>query len=236
MSGASIDELWPKFRAVAETGEAAWQALAAALFPVLLPIASYQPIGRMKKDRDAPREIATRVLERLHAKAVAAIHKLCTAEPPPPLEAWLRVLVRHAVIDMICDEFEFECATERRDARWISLDTLVSAPGAAPDSLVEKRRAVLAFIAAAVARVEAVSHEKSGDDVLAALATEWGIARIHVRRLVQRRARYLAVIEAVLVGHSYPEVATQLGVTRREVELTVQYVKELLAARRFAVI
>ena len=235
-SGKTIDELWPMFRAVAQSGESAWQALAAALFPALLPIASYQPIGRMKKDRDAPPEIATRVLERLHAKEFAAIHKLCAADPPPPLEAWLRVLVRHAAIDTIRDEPEFERATERRDARWISLDTLVSTPGAAPDSLVEKRRAVIAFIAAAVARVEAVSREKSGDDVLAALATEWGIARIHVRRLVQRGARYLAVIEAVLDGHSYPEVASQQGVTRREVELTVQYVEELLAARRFAVL
>ena len=120
------------------------------------------------------------------------------------------------------------------DARWISLDTLVSSPGPAPDSLVEKRRAVIGFIAAAVARVEAVSREKSGDDVLAHLAAEWSVGRIHVRRLVQRGARYLAVIEAVLAGHSYPEVAEQQNITRREVELTVQYIEELLAARRFA--
>jgi DNA-directed RNA polymerase specialized sigma24 family protein len=229
-----LDALWPQFRAVVANGESAWQSLAAALFPALLPIAAFQPVGRLRKDQDTAREIVTRVLERLHAREFSAVKKLCAAEPPPPLEAWLRVLVRHAAIDAVRDEPEFERATQRRDARWISLDTLVSMPGAVPDSLVEKRRSVLAFIAAAVARVEAVSREKTGDDVLAALATEWAIGRIHVRRLVQRGARYLAVIEAVLAGHSYPEVADQQGITRREVELTVQYVEELLAARRFA--
>jgi hypothetical protein len=231
---ATLDDLWPLFRAVVASGEAAWQPLAAALFPALLKLAGHQPIGRMRNDKDAAHEISTRVLERLHRREFAAIHKLCAAEPTPKLDAWLRVLVRNAAIDAVRDAPEFERATERRDARWISLDTLVSTPGALPDSLVEKRRTVLAFIAAAVARVEAVSREKSGDDVLAALATEWGIGRIHVRRLVQRGARYLAVIDAVLAGNSYPEVAEQQAITRREVELTVQYVEELLAARRFA--
>jgi hypothetical protein len=230
----SLDDLWPQFRAVAADGELAWKALAAALHPALLRLAAHQPIGRLRNDKDVPHEIATRVLERLHAKEFAAVKKLCAAEAAPPLEAWLRVLVKNAAIDVVRDAPEFERKTEARDARWISLDTLVSTPGALPDSLVEKRRAVLAFIATAVGRVEAVSREKSGDDVLAALAAEWAIGRIHVRRLVQRGARYLEVIEAVLAGHSYPEVAEQLGSTRREVELTVQYVEELLVARRFA--
>lgn len=234
MTTPSPDTLWPQFRAVASEGEPAWKALAAALHPMLLRFAAYQPIGRLRADKDAPHEIATRVLERLHAKDFGSIKKLCAAEPSPPLEAWLRVLVRNAAIDLVRDQPEFERKTGARDARWISLDTLVSTPGAPPDSLVEKRKTVLAFITAAVSRVNEVARDKEPDDVLAVLSAEWGIARIHVRRLLQRGARYLAVIEAVLAGHSYPEVAAQQGSTRREIELTVQYVEELLAARRFA--
>lgn len=230
------DDLWPQFRAVADQGEAAWQALAATLFPALLKLAGHQPIGRLRTDKDAAHEIATRVLERLHAREFAAIHKLCAAEPRPTLEAWLRVLVRNAAFDVVRAAPEFERATEQRDARWISLATLTSSPGAPPDSLVEKRRAVIAFVAAAVARVAAVAKDKTADDVLAALSAEWGIARIHVRRLLQRGPHYVEVIEAVLAGHSYPEVAEQLQRTRREIELVVQYIEELLAARRFAVV
>lgn len=229
----SLDELWPQFRAVASDGEPAWQALAAALHPAVLRLAGHQPIGRLRNDKDAAHEITTRVLERLHARDFTAIKKLCAAEHAPSLEAWLRVLVKNAAIDVVRGAPEFERKTDARDARWISLDTLVSTPGV-PDSLVEKRRAVIAFITAAVGRVDAVAKDKAPDDVLAALSAEWGIARIHIRRLLQRGARYLAVIEAVLAGHSYPEAAEQLGSTRREVELTVQYVEELLAARRFA--
>lgn len=234
-SAPKLDDLWPRFRAVASDGEPAWQALAAALHPVVLRFAAHPPIGRLRNDKDVAHEIATRVLERLHAREFAAIAKLCAADPAPPLEAWLRVLVKNAAIDVVREAPEFERKTEARDARWISLDTLVSTAGADPDSLVEKRNAVIAFITAAVARVDAVAKDKEPDEVLALLSAEWGIARIHIRRLLQRGARYLAVIDAVLAGHSYPEVAAKLGSTRREVELTVQYIEELLAARRFAV-
>jgi len=229
-----IDALWPAFRAVAERGEAAWPALAAALFPILLPIAKRQPIGRLRASEDAPHEIVTRVLENLHARELAAIVKLCATEPPPVLAAWLRVVVRRAGIDYMRDSPEYERATARRDPRWISLATLTSsAPARGPDSLVEKRTTLLAFLRAAVARADAETRDH-GEDALARLASEWDIPRIHVRRLVQRGATYLRVIDAVLAGHSYPEVATALAISRREVELTVFYIEELLAARKFA--
>jgi DNA-directed RNA polymerase specialized sigma24 family protein len=54
-----------------------------------------------------------------------------------------------------------------------------------------------------------------------------------VRRLVQKGTQYLGVLGAVLEGHSYPETADKLGITRREVELTVRYIEELLQARGF---
>ena len=41
------------------------------------------------------------------------------------------------------------------------------------------------------------------------------------------------MLSNVLEGMSYPETATKLGVTRREVELTVRYIEEFLRARRF---
>jgi len=229
-----MDNLWTELRVVAERGEAAWPALTAALFPALLPIAARQRIGRARANEDAPREIVTRVLEQLHAREFAAIKKLCQLEPPPTLGAWLTVVVRRAAIDYMRGAPEYERATARRDPRWISLATLTSSAAArGPDSLVEKRDELLSFLRAAVARAEAEVREH-GDDALARLAAEWAIPRIHVRRLVQRGAQYLRVIDAVLAGHSYPEIAGALAVSRREVELTVLYIEELLAARRFA--
>ncbi|WP_281330343.1 hypothetical protein [Polyangium sp. 6x1] len=228
-----MDALWPLFRAVADRGEAAWPALTAALFPVLLPIAARQPIGRLRAYEDTPHEIVTRVLENLHARAFATVIKLCAMDPPPELGAWLRMLVRRAAIDYMRDCPEYERATARRDHRWISLATLTSSsPDRGPSSLVEKRAMLLSFLQAAVARADA-EFAAHGEDAFARLAAEWAIARTHVRRLVQRGAQYLRVIEAVLAGHSYPEVAEQLGVSRREVELTVHYIEELLTARRF---
>jgi DNA-directed RNA polymerase specialized sigma24 family protein len=230
----SSEALWHLFRAVATTGEPAWPALAAALEPVLLPMASHQPIGRLRTQEDSPREILIRVLERLHAREFAAVGKLCAMEPPPQLQAWLRVLVRRSAIDYMRESPEYQRATAARDNRWISLATLTSVVAAGGlDSLAEKRGQLLAFVRAAVERAEA-EFRVHGEDAFGRLAGEWDIPRIHVRRLVQRGARYLQTIEAVLAGHSYPEVAERLGVSRREVELTVHYLEELLEARRFA--
>lgn len=229
-----VDGLWPLFRAVATSGETAWPALAAALHPVLLPMAVRQPIGRLRGTEDSPREIVTRVLERLHARDLAAVRKLCAIDPAPQLQAWLRVLVRRSAIDYMRDSPEYERATAARDHRWISLATLTSlAPAQGPDSLVEKRTTLRAFLAAAAQRAGTEVRDH-GDDALGRLASEWDIPRIHVRRLVQRGAQYLQVLDAVLAGHSYPEAAELLGVSRREIELTVHYLEEFLALRRFA--
>jgi len=230
----TAESLWPLFRAVATSGEPAWPALAAALEPVLLPMASHQPIGRLRSHEDSPREILIRVLERLHGRAFTAVHKLCALEPPPQLQAWLRVLVRRSAIDYMRESPEYERATVARDNRWISLATLTSVVAAGmPDTLAEKRGELLAFVRAAVERADA-EFRAHGEDAFGQLATEWDIPRIHLRRLVQRGARYLETLEGVLAGHSYPEVADRLGVSRREVELTVHYLEELLEARRFA--
>jgi hypothetical protein len=141
------------------------------------------------------------------------------------------VVVRRAAIDYMRTSPEFERATPTRPNRWISLATLSSGePAAGADSLVEKRNQVIASLREMVERAATESAAR-GDDALGHLALEWGLERIHVRRLVTRGAQYLAVLTAVLAGHSHTDVATSLAMTRREVELTLGYIEELLRAR-----
>jgi DNA-directed RNA polymerase specialized sigma24 family protein len=225
-----VDTLWPLFREVARD-PAAWPALLAALEPELIAIARRQPIGRLRDRDDTPREIVSRVFARLHARDHAAIHKLCAIDPPPELRAWLRVLVRRSAIDYMRAHSEYERATPTRPDRWISLATLTSAaPARGPDSLAEQRALVLTEVRALVARAEA-ELRAHGDDAFGALALEWRLSRLQVRRLAVHGARFVDVLVATLAGHAQTEIAAQLALTRREVELTVRYLEELLRAR-----
>jgi DNA-binding NarL/FixJ family response regulator len=70
-----------------------------------------------------------------------------------------------------------------------------------------------------------------GDEAFTQLALEWQVPRIHVRRLATRGGEMLAVLLGVLEGRTQAEIAAQLAVSRREVELTVRNVEELLQAR-----
>ena len=165
--------------------------------------------------------------QRLHAREHAAVRKLVAMSPPPELRAWLRVLVRRSAIDFMREAPEFQ----RSSNRWVSLASLSSsAPSPEADTLAEKRVELTAYVRAALEQ----ARRDASDDGQTRLALEWKIARIHVRRLVAKGDQYVAVLGAVLAGHSYPEVAEQLGVSRREVELTIRYVEELLQARGFA--
>jgi len=225
--------LWELFRAVAAGGEDAWGNLLVELEPELAQFAKRQPIGRLRDREDSPREIVTRVIARLHARDHAAVHKLCAQDPPPELRAWLRVLVRRSAIDYMRESPEFERGNATRAHRWISLATLSSgAVAPVPDSLAEKRAAVLAFIQGAVEHVEA-ERRAHGEDALGRVAMTWKIGRIQVRRLLAKGPQYVTVLNAVLEGRSYPEIAAQLGLTRREVELTVRYIEELMRERGF---
>jgi DNA-directed RNA polymerase specialized sigma24 family protein len=228
------DPLWPLFRAVASHGADAWPALAAELDPVVAAMGRNQPIGRLRDRDDTPREIVARVLARLHKRDFEAIHKLCALSPEPELRAWLRVLVKRAAIDYMRESPEYERGNAKRDDRWVSLATLSSRTHATPDTLAEKRVEVLAYVRDVVTRANEEARMHGRDEAIARLARAWKIDRTHVRRLVARADRYLAVLTAVLEGQSYPEVATQLDLSKREVELTVRYLEELLAARGFA--
>jgi len=225
--------IWHLLRSVGEE-PTAWHALVVAIEPSLLAFARAQPIGRLRDDDDTPREIVARVLARLHANEFSAIRKLCAQSPAPELRAWLRVLVRRSAIDFMRGSPEFQRATSTRPAHWISLATLSSSGDHAqvPDTLAQKRRAALAFIDDAVARAT-VSVSTHGDEAASRLAREWDINPIHTRRLIDRGARYKQVLTAICEGHTYPEIAERLGVTRREVELSVRYLEELFAARGF---
>ena len=61
------------------------------------------------------------------------------------------------------------------------------------------------------------------------LALEWQIAA-HPRAPARdaRRRRYSRCSSRCSPGHSQTEIAEQLGVSRREVELTLRYIEELL--------
>jgi len=227
---AGDEPLWKLFRAVAR-GDDAWPALMAALEPVLLAMAKTAPIGRLRDHDDSARDIVTRVFARLHARELAAIHKLCAIEPPPELRAWLRVIVRRAAIDYMRGTPEFARATPSQPPKWISLATLTSlVPASAQSSLVEKRELVAGTVRDMVAR--AIAEVKArGDDAYAHLALEWRIPRIHVRRLATRGEQLLAVLAAVFEGRTQQEIADRLTLTRREVELSVRNLEELLQAR-----
>jgi len=226
----SVDALWPLFREVTRDA-AGWPALLAALEPEVIALARRQPIGRLRDREDSPREIAARVFARLHARDHAAIHKLCALEPPPELRAWLRVLVRRSAIDYLREHDEFQRATASGPDRWISLATLTSgAPAQGPSSLAEKRTLVVGEIRAMVARAVA-EFSAHGDVAYGTLALAWGVSRLQVRRLVAHGARFLAVLDAVIAGHAQAEIAARLAITRREVELTVRHLEDLLQAR-----
>lgn len=223
-----------QLRAVAEQGDPAWPQLQGLLHPELIRLARFQPIGRLRNDVDAPHEIATRVLARLHANDYRAVKKLFSADKPPEVGAWMRVLVRSAAIDFMREHTDYIRRTATREAGWISIHSLVSSDGAArSDSLVEKQREVERFLTQALETTTRALTDH-GDDAVSVLAIAWKVEPLHTRRLVKKGAQYLPVLRLVLAGHSYPEVATALGVTRREVELIVSYVEELLEARRFS--
>ena len=228
------DRLWQLFHAVTSRGADAWPPLAAELDPILVAMARHQPLGRLRDRDDTPREIVTRVLSRLHRRNFEAIHKLCGLSPRPELRAWLAVLVKRSAIDYMRESPEYERGNKQREDRWVSLATLSSRTVAQVDTLAEKRAEVLAFVRDAVARASEESRLYDGDEAISRLALAWKIDRTHVRRLIARADRYLQVLTSVLEGLSYPEVATRLNLTRREVELTVRYLEDFLQARGFA--
>ena len=227
------DHIQALMRAVAEDGDAAWHALLTTLVPHLVQFARRQPIGRLREQEDTPREIVTRVLARLHKNDYAALKKMFAEEPPPHPRAWLRVLVKRAAIDYMRAQPEFHRGSDKEEPHWVTLVSLMTRHGMAdPATLAFKRREVISFVTEAVNRALELVGEL-GDEAIDRLAVEWQIPRIHVRRLINKGAQLSDVLSSVLEGQSYNQVAERLSLTRREVQLNIKYIEELLDARRF---
>jgi DNA-directed RNA polymerase specialized sigma24 family protein len=223
--------LWQLFRAVARGDRDAWPSLMAALEPDLLVMAKRAPIGRLRTRDDSPHDIVAAVFARLHARDHAAIRALCERDPAPELQAWLRVIVRRAAIDYMRGSPEFSRGNDARPPGWFSLASLSSSvPGPAADSRANKRELITKTVREMVART-AAELKTRGDDAYEHLALEWKIPRLHVRRLAARGEQFLAVLAGVFEGATQNELATRLAISRREVELTVRYVEQLLQAR-----
>lgn len=221
-------------RDVARDGGEAWPALAGGLETAVARLARNQRIGRLRKDVDATREIVTSVLERLHANGFRAIQRWVEAQPQPPFEAWLRVIVRTAAIDVMRRHADYVRGNAETAPRWVSLISLATNDRAVNAASIEaKRREVETFLGAALTAARD-HHGRAGSDGVLQLAIRWQVEPLHVRRLITKGEHYLPVLTRVLDGFSYPEVGQQLTMSRREVELIVGYIEDFLAARRFA--
>ncbi len=228
------DEIANSLEAIAEGKTSAWSTLLEQLEPEIDRIARYQKIGRLRTDEDAIRDIVTKVIARLHAGDYRAVKKLFALDEPPKVKAWMRVLVRSAAIDVMRAQPEFLRANKKNSAGWISLDTLVTVDGVkTPDSLVAKQREVEQFMARASLDARSAIAEH-GDDAASALAELWKIAPVHARRIIKKVEVFEPVLKMVLAGFNYIEIAKELSLSRREVELTVGYIEEFFHARGFA--
>jgi DNA-directed RNA polymerase specialized sigma24 family protein len=220
--------------AVARGDDGAWGRLLAALAPELEAIARSAPIGRLRGDVDAQRDVIAAVIAKLHRDDHAVLKKLVAQPDPPPLQAWMRLLVRRAAIDVMRGRPEFVRGGELRAAGWLSLATLATRDGAEPpSSLAQKRREVEQFVARA-ARDARAALEEHGAEAATKLASAWQVGVVHTRRLIKRIDDYEGVLAMILAGHTHAEIATHLGRTVREVELVVSYLEELCHARGFA--
>ncbi len=231
-------EFWEQIarhlRAVARETSGAWEELLVALSPKLETLARRQPIGRLRDDEDAQRDIIAKVIGRLHASDHKTIKKWATQDDPPPLQAWIRVLVRSAAIDVMRARPEFIRGSHRQAPGWFSLATLVTQAGAhTPNTLAAKQREVEEFLARAIAQARSAldMHE---DDAAAQLATDWKIPAVHTRRLLKRIDEYERILAMALAGHSYVEIGETLDLSRREVELIAGYIEEFFHIRGFA--
>jgi len=223
-----------QLKRVANAQDDAWDTLLVALTPVLESLVRRQPIGRLRDDEDAQRDILTRVIGKLHSRDHRVIKKFVAHEDPPPLKAWIRVLVRSAAIDEMRGRPEFQRASKERLPGWFSLSTLVTAHGSKGENTLEgKQREVENLMSAAI-----VSARKAVADVgveaEVQLASDWNVGVVHTRRLIKRIDHYPVVLAMVLAGHTYAEIAEASELTRREVELIVGYIEEFFHARGFA--
>jgi DNA-directed RNA polymerase specialized sigma24 family protein len=168
------------------------------------------------------------VFEKLSSRDFRTLSRYAGMAARPSFEGWIRRVVRSCAIDYLRRHPEYR-RTETGEAtndRWVSLATLTSAAGVPADSAAAKRREVLDALAKTVAAVAAADTEGAAD-----LARQWRIAPVHTQRVAERGDRMVEVVELLFQGHRHGAIADQLGLSRREVELAIQHVEQLLTAR-----
>ncbi len=228
-----IEEL---VREVASGEESSWPALMVALEPKLTVLVRYQKIGRLRRREDDLRNIVVRVFEKLSADEYRALRRFCEMDGAPSFQSWLRRVVKSSAIDYMRQHAEYRRRSEpvsgdESDVRWISLATLSTGIGqAGADSMADKRRVVYAEVARAADEAEAVGREL-GTEAAAELARRWQVKKLHGRRFIDRGQRMRQVLELLFQGHRYGSIADQLGISRREVELSLRCIEEFLGAR-----
>jgi len=222
-------------QALVERESGAWTTLLEALHPELEQIVKNQPLGRLRDDVDVHRDIVTKTIDKLHKDEHRAIARFVDHEAPPPVEAWMRVMVRNAAIDVMRARPEFIRGRGGDKAKWLSLATLATRDGVRQaDSLAAKRREVESFLANAIAAARALVIELGNAEAATKLADEWKIQVLHTRRLTKKAELYQPVLSLVLAGHDHTEIAERLDLSRREVELVIGYLEQFFHASGFA--
>ena len=210
--------------------EDAWSEFMAGLSPKLSHLVRRQRIGRLRAREDDVQNIVVRVFEKLARDERAPLRRYFAMARRPSFPGWLARVVRSSAIDYMRLHPEYRRprgpgANEvPSDERWVSLETLTTGVGVqGPDSLADKRRQVVRDIRAA--------HEQAKAGDLEQLARAWKVQVLHMRRLANKGHLYEPVMELLFRGHSQREIASELDISRREVELIQEYVRDFLQAR-----
>lgn len=205
-------------------GDAAWSELMRVLEPELQVLVRYQKIGRLRGRSDEAHDIILAVFEKLKRDDCRALRGYFDREQRPSFAAWMRRVVQSCAIDYMRGHAEYNRAATDSQQRWNTLATLTTGVGAKLRGTLEDKRAQVIRDLREAVRI-------TGADGAEALASRWNVGAVQARRVAKKGDLYEPVLQRVFAGFSYPEIAAELELSRREVELIVQYLVELLTAR-----
>ena len=205
-------------------GKPEWTAFMERLEPELQVLVRYQKLGRLHAHEDTMADVVLAVFEKLARDDYRAMRAYFARDPRPSFSAWMRRVVQSSAIDYMRTRAEYKRTADSGEGRWRELATLTSGVGARMSgSLTEKRNQLLRDLREAV---EIATH-----DGAAALARTWRVSEVAARRVTKKGDLYEPVLQRVFAGFTYAEIATELELSPREVELIVQYLVELFTNR-----
>jgi DNA-directed RNA polymerase specialized sigma24 family protein len=207
-------------------GRQGWQSFVALVHPRAVELARFQPIGRLRDRPDELHEIALRVVAKLHRDNHHVLRAYFAKPDRPSFRAWMKRVVASTALDHLRQHPEFRRSGATSD-RWIDLVSLASQCDTDPNASIEQKRDQVLRDLQAI--LDAVT--RGSDDSLPMLAARWHVSAASLKRLRNRSDHAIAILRATLAGLSQREVAASLGLSRRDVELTLGYVEELLRAR-----